>query len=72
MSKKTPPRLICKAEVLDRIGLSYPTVWNLMRRNEFPRAREMGGKTVWIESEVDAWILSRPIRRLKGDEVVAA
>ena len=31
------PVMIRKAEVLRRTGLSYPTIWAMERRGEFPR-----------------------------------
>jgi predicted DNA-binding transcriptional regulator AlpA len=62
-----PKKLIYKAEARKRIGLSFTTIWKYMRQGTFPRSRECGGKTCWLESEIDAWILARPIRRLKGD-----
>jgi predicted DNA-binding transcriptional regulator AlpA len=61
-------RLIFRDELIDIVGVSYVTVWNWMRAGTFPRGRDIGGRTAWIESEVAAWIASRPIRRLKGDE----
>jgi prophage regulatory protein len=64
-------RLILKPEVLDRTGVTYPTIWQWMREGKFPRSRELGGKSAWVESEVTRWILSRPIRRLKGDNTEA-
>lgn len=57
-------RLISKPEVLDRVGVSYPTLWLWMREGKFPRSRELGGKSAWIESEINSWITNRPIRRL--------
>jgi prophage regulatory protein len=60
-------RLISKGEVLTRVAVSYPTIWQWMREGKFPRSRELGGKAVWLESEVEKWITSRPIRKLKGD-----
>jgi prophage regulatory protein len=63
-------RLISKPEVLDRVGVTFPTIWKWMREGKFPRSRELGGKVAWIESEVEAWIASLPVRRLKGDEAV--
>jgi predicted DNA-binding transcriptional regulator AlpA len=39
-----------------------------MRDGTFPRSRHIGGKTLWLESEIENWILSRPVRRLKGDK----
>ena len=61
-------RLISKPEVLDRVGVTYPTIWAWMREGRFPRSRELGGKVAWIEAEVEAWIAALPVRRLKGDE----
>lgn len=75
MKKKAPAikaesavRLISKPEVLDRVGVTFPTIWKWMREGKFPRSRELGGKSCWIESEVEAWINALPTRRLKGDE----
>ncbi len=68
-TSKSPARFISKAEVLDRVAASYPSVWQWMRDGKFPRSRELGGKSVWLESEIEAWINARPRRRLKGDEV---
>jgi predicted DNA-binding transcriptional regulator AlpA len=65
-------RFLSKYEVIDRVGVSYPTIWFWMRGGKFPRSRELGGKAAWIESEIDAWIVSRPTKRLKGDKVEAA
>jgi predicted DNA-binding transcriptional regulator AlpA len=61
-------RLISKPEMLDRIGLSYPTVWKLMQEGKFPRSVVIGAKTAWVESEIEAWIAALPRRRLKGDD----
>jgi predicted DNA-binding transcriptional regulator AlpA len=62
-----PARLLSKREVLIRTCASYPTIWLWMREGTFPRSRELGGKTAWLESEIEAWISNRPVRRLKGD-----
>jgi predicted DNA-binding transcriptional regulator AlpA len=64
-----PPdkRLLSKAEVCDRVGRTFVTLWQWMQKGKFPRARDVHGRPMWIESEVDAWIGSLPMRRLKGD-----
>ena len=62
-------RLLSKVEVLDRVGVTYPTIWTWMREGRFPRSREVGGKTFWIASEIDAWIKALPTVQLKGDAV---
>lgn len=60
-------RLISKGEVLGRTGLSYPTLWQWMREGKFPRSRDVGGRAMWLASDIEKWILSLPLRRLKGD-----
>lgn len=60
-------RLIFKREVLRRVGLSYTTIWKMMRQGRFPRSRVCGGKSAWLEDEIDTWIEGLPIRQLKGD-----
>jgi predicted DNA-binding transcriptional regulator AlpA len=66
--KRSLDRLIFRSELIETVGLSYGTIWSRMRACAFPRGRDIGGRTAWLESEVKAWIASRPIRRLKGDE----
>ena len=61
-------RLVSKPEVLDRIGVTYPTIWKWMRGGSFPRSRAVGGKAFWIEAEIEKWITDLPVRRLKGDD----
>ena len=61
-------RLILKRELLQRVGLSYTTIWNLMRSGRFPRSVTVtDGRVAWHENEVDAWIEGLPRQRLKGD-----
>ena len=40
-----------------------------MMDGTFPRSRFIGGKAVWLESEINAWIIALPVRRLKSDAV---
>lgn len=35
-------RYLSRAEVLDKTGVTYPTLWQWMREGNFPRARELG------------------------------
>jgi predicted DNA-binding transcriptional regulator AlpA len=60
-------RLLSKPEVCDRVGRTFPTIWQWMREGRFPRARDLGGRPAWLESEVNEWIASLPVRKLKGD-----
>ena len=65
-------RLLSKREVLDIVGISYPTLWDWMRAGKFPRSREVGGRSMWRSDEIDEWIAALPVRKLKGDDVAAA
>ena len=71
---RAPPvvRLLDKTEVCQIAGVTYMTVWAWMRAGRFPRARVTGtgsnSKSMWLSSEVDAWLAGLPTRRLKGDE----
>jgi len=60
-------RYISKAELLRLIPVSYVTIWNWMKAGAFPRSRKVGGKSMWLWHEVEAWMLSRPIATLQGD-----
>jgi predicted DNA-binding transcriptional regulator AlpA len=64
-------RLLSKRQVLARVCVTYPSIWKWMREGKFPRSRVIGGKIVWLESEINDFINGLPIRRLKGDEEVA-
>jgi prophage regulatory protein len=68
----TPARLLSKPEVLDRVALTFPTVWKLMREGKFPRSRVLGGKSVWLESDIEAWIAGLPERKYKPADTAAA
>jgi predicted DNA-binding transcriptional regulator AlpA len=62
---KKKPRLVYKLEVLDRVGKTYPTIWQWMREGKFPLSREVGGQVAWIEAEIDKWIEDRPQSQYK-------
>ena len=60
-------RLLSKREVLAIVGVSYPTLWSMMRANTFPRSRVVGGKSMWLSTDIEAWLATLPVRKLKGD-----
>jgi predicted DNA-binding transcriptional regulator AlpA len=67
-------RLMSKAEVCALVGATFPTIWEAMRRNTFPRSRIFGGRSVWISTEVYGWLANlkvRPLKPLANDEAVA-
>jgi predicted DNA-binding transcriptional regulator AlpA len=61
-SYRPPDRLIDRLEVLRRIPVSFSTLLNWMRDGNFPQSRGLVGKQVWLESEIEHWIATRPIR----------
>jgi predicted DNA-binding transcriptional regulator AlpA len=58
-------RLLSKRQLLDRVPLSFPSIWQMMRRGEFPAARTIGSRPFWLESEINEWVSSRPVRTYK-------
>jgi predicted DNA-binding transcriptional regulator AlpA len=68
-SARAPPleRLLAKPDVLAIVNVSYPTLWSMMRTGKFPRSRIVGGKSMWLSTEIDAWLAGLPVRPLKGD-----
>ena len=67
---RPPPgevRLLSKAEVVERVGRTFPTIWLWMQQGKFPRARDLGGRPAWLEHEINDWIERLPLRKFKGD-----
>jgi predicted DNA-binding transcriptional regulator AlpA len=69
-ARAPPVRLLHKGEVLAIVGVTYPTLWAWMRQGRFPRSRIVGGKSMWLSTEVEHWLAGLPVRRLKGDLIV--
>jgi predicted DNA-binding transcriptional regulator AlpA len=61
-------RLISKPELLKIVGVSFVTIWSWMRQGTFPRSRVVHGKSMWLSTDVDAWVAALPRTKLKGDE----
>ena len=54
--------LIGRQEVERMVGLSRSTIYDAMRRGEFPLPLKVGPKAVgWRSSEIEAWVESRPL-----------
>ena len=59
-------------EVSRRLGLSQASIYNFIKRGEFPRGLALGGRSVgWRESTLDAWIREREASQ-QGDQQRAA
>jgi prophage regulatory protein len=58
-------RFITKQETLKITGLSHVTQWRMEKRGEFPQRRQISpGRVAWLESEVKAWMESRPLSEI--------
>jgi predicted DNA-binding transcriptional regulator AlpA len=57
---------LSKREVLRLIPISSVTLWQWSRAGTFPAPRIIGSKTVFLASEVYAWMRARPARVYKG------
>nr|WP_246035904.1 AlpA family transcriptional regulator [Aliishimia ponticola] len=56
-------RLIRRPEVEARTGLSRSTLYDWMKRGEFPQPVKLGARLVaWRESDVTEWLESRETR----------
>lgn len=42
--------------VRGRVGLAVPTIYELIRKGEFPAPVKLGRSSRWLESEIDAFI----------------
>lgn len=50
-------RLMRKKEVVHLCGVSYSSIWRMMKRGEFPKSRQVSGRVVvWLQSEVEEWL----------------
>jgi prophage regulatory protein len=57
---------LSKAQVLKKVPVTAPTLWSWVRQGKFPKPRDISpNKSVWLESEVDAWIRAQPVRSYK-------
>jgi predicted DNA-binding transcriptional regulator AlpA len=62
-----PLIFISKRQLLQRVPYSYPTIWKLMRKGQFPRPRVMFGKNAWDAEAVDGFLRSLPQRQYTGN-----
>ena len=57
-------RMLCRGEVQERAGLSRSAIYRLMREGDFPLPRRLGQRAVRRrESDLEAWLTSRPLAR---------
>lgn len=58
-------KLLRRPEVETRTGLSRSTLYDWMKRGEFPQPVKLGTRLVaWRESDIDEWLESRQQRSI--------
>lgn len=49
-------RLLRLADVMDRVGLSFATIYRKIRAGDFPAPIHIGRASRWSAREIEAWI----------------
>ena len=66
-------RLLRRRNVEEITGLSRSSIYRLMQEGEFPRPVRVGPTAVrWRETDITAWLDSRPVARGEFDPPKAA
>ena len=53
-------RMLNIGEVVDRVGLSKPTLYRQIKKGRFPRGTQVADRAVrWHESQIDAWMAEK-------------
>lgn len=58
--------LLPMAAVRERVGLSPSMIYRLISQGEFPEPGKFGTRSLWVSSEIDAWIAERIARKNMG------
>ena len=55
-------KILRKAIVIGRVGVSYPTIWRMEKAGLFPKRIQISpGAIGWLEEDIDAWIEGRAV-----------
>ncbi len=55
-------RILSEKTVCKQLGVSRVTLWRWENAGHMPRRRQIGPRRVgWLESELEAWLTSRPV-----------
>lgn len=61
------PLILRRPEVVAATGLSYTSLFRLMREGRFPRPIRLSAKAAgWVAAEVEGWLKERIIERDGG------
>ena len=62
-TQNQPESISRRQEVIKRTGLSYSTIWRMVKAGEFPapvKLNDTGRGIGWLNSEIDAYLRNRP------------
>jgi prophage regulatory protein len=61
-------KILRRKEVTARTGMARSTIYDHMRRGDFPSPIKLGAKIVgWLDSEVEAWLCQQVLKSRGGD-----
>lgn len=52
----TETRFLRIKDVLDRVPVSRPTIYRLIKKREFPEPLSIGSSSLWVEAEIEQWM----------------
>lgn len=52
----TKDRIIRLPEVVSQVGLKKSTIYDMIKRETFPKQIKLGRMSVWSEREIQEWI----------------
>jgi prophage regulatory protein len=52
----TETRFLRIGDVLDRVPVSRPTIYRLIKKQEFPKPLSVGSSSFWVEAEIEQWM----------------
>lgn len=58
-AEKMSESFLPMTEVRKRVGLSASMIYRLISEGRFPKPAKFGTRSLWVESEVSAWIAER-------------
>jgi predicted DNA-binding transcriptional regulator AlpA len=56
MISPTHNKLIGSNDVMERVGISYTTLWRLIKTQKIPAPRKIGSLNRWLESDIEQYI----------------
>jgi prophage regulatory protein len=61
-------RMLTRREVREITGVAYSSMYVLINRGQFPPPRRIGARSSrWLESEIQAWISTRPVASARAE-----